>query len=129
MDPMWNNYNKLLVILDKLLAIILIYLMGTEYQEFELSFCAPQANEHGHSTIVQNIESLKISQALNSFNFEWMLVNSKKSNSQILQIWALNLSSSVKSGLKIIYTNVEEKEGLITHLSLCTDRTTNWPKF
>jgi hypothetical protein len=72
---------------------------------------------------------LKISQALNSFNFEWMLVNSKKSNSQLLQIRALNLSSSVKSGLKIIYTNVEEKEGLITHLSLCTDRTTNWPKF
>jgi hypothetical protein len=71
MDPMWKDcYNKLLVILDKLLAKILIYLMGTEYQEFELSFCAPQANEHGHSTIVQNLESLKISQALNSFNFE-----------------------------------------------------------
>ena len=27
MDPMWKDYNKLLVILDKLLAKILIYLM------------------------------------------------------------------------------------------------------
>ena len=123
MGPVWNDYNKLLVIFDKPLVKVLSYLHEVAYEcwELELSFCGPRANglssilwlvmdaplfsiilslvshfEQAHFTLAQTIESLKIGQVLNSLSFEWKLQVSK---CQIKQVQALNLSSRVQGAL------------------------------
>lgn len=106
-DPMWNNYNKVSINFHKFIVKIPSYLVVVAYEcwDFELPLGAPNLKqsgfvisfplfkyhlpfipffEHGHSTLGQpSIESLRISQALNSLNFGWNFVNSKYQSYEI----------------------------------------------
>ena len=72
MDPMWNNYVKLLLKLELLFV-------GPKPKSIKASLARKKFLfvyyhlmshfEHGHLTLAQTVESLRVGQALNSLSF------------------------------------------------------------